>query len=89
MPFRKCAVAARLDGGFGVVFQNDRHANNTVDANGPNITYVPVSAAGAVLSPIAVADFNAGAGHDALQIRRSPRSRPDGRLSSSSASGRR
>ena len=61
------AVAARLDGGFGVVFQNDRHANGTVDANGPNITYVPVSAAGAVLSPIAVADFNAGAGHDALQ----------------------
>src|ERR1044071_2787675 len=38
------AVAARLNGGFGVVFQNDRHANNTVDANGPNITYVPVSA---------------------------------------------
>ena len=61
------AVAERLNGGLGVVFQNDRHANNTVDANGPNITYVPVSAAGAVLSPIAVADFNAGAGHDALQ----------------------
>ena len=61
------AVAARLNGGFGVVFQNDRHANNTVDANGPNITYVPVSAAGAVLSPIGVGDFNAGAGHDALQ----------------------
>ena len=61
------AVAGRLNGGFGEVFQNDRHANNTVDANGPNITYVPVSAAGAVLSPIAVADFNAGAGHDALQ----------------------
>ena len=61
------AVAARLNGGFGVVFQNVRHANNTVDANGPNITYVPVTAAGAVLSPIGVADFNAGAGHDALR----------------------
>jgi FG-GAP-like repeat len=61
------AVAERLDGGFGVVFQNDRHANNTVDANGPNITYVPVSAAGGLLSAIAVGDFNAGAGHDALQ----------------------
>ena len=54
------AVAERLNGGFGVVFQNDRHANSTVDANGPNITYVPVTAAGAVLSPIAVADFNSG-----------------------------
>ena len=50
-----------------MVFQNDRHANGTVDANGPNITYVPVSAAGGLLSPIAVADFNAGVGHDALQ----------------------
>ena len=65
---QKTPVAtARLDGGFGVAFQNERHANNTVDANGPNITYVPLSAAGGVLSPIAVADFNAGAGHDALQ----------------------
>jgi len=61
------AVAERLNGGLGVVFQNERHANNTVDANGPNITYVPVTATGGVLSPIAVADFNAGAGHDALQ----------------------
>ena len=50
-----------------MVFQNDRHANGTVDANGPNITYVPVSAAGGLLSPIGVADFNAGSGHDALQ----------------------
>ena len=61
------AVAERLNGGFGVVFQNDRHANGTVDANGPNITYVPVSAAGGLLSPIGVADFNSGSGHDALQ----------------------
>jgi hypothetical protein len=61
------AVAERLNGGLGVVFQNERHANNTVDANGPNITYVPVTGTGGVLSPIAVADFNAGAGHDALQ----------------------
>ena len=56
------AVAERLNGGFGVVFQNDRHANGTVDANGPNITYVPVSAAGGLLSPIGVADFNSGVG---------------------------
>ena len=61
------AVAERLNGGLGVVFQNDRHANGTVDANGPNITYVPVSAAGGLLSPIGVADFNSGSGHDALQ----------------------
>jgi hypothetical protein len=61
------AVAPRLTGGFGVVFQNDRHANNTADANGPNIVYAPVTAAGAVLPRIAVADFNGGAGHDALQ----------------------
>jgi hypothetical protein len=61
------AVAASSTGGFGVVFQNDRHANNTADANGPNITYVPVSATGAIGSRIAVGDFDAGAGHDALQ----------------------
>ena len=61
------AVAERLNGGFGVVFQNDRHANSTLDANGPNITYVPVSAAGGLLPAIAVADFNGGVGHDALQ----------------------
>src|SRR5262245_58838275 len=61
------AVAPRLDGGLGVVFQNDRHANNSADANGPNIVYAPVTAAGAVLPRIAVADFNGGAGHDALQ----------------------
>ena len=50
-----------------MVFQNDRHANGTVDSNGPNITYVPVSAAGGLLSPIGVADFNSGSGHDSLQ----------------------
>ena len=61
------AVAERLNGGFGMVFQNDRHANGTVDSNGPNITYVPVSAAGGPLSPIGVGDFNSGSGHDALQ----------------------
>src|SRR5262245_35038574 len=61
------AVAPRLTGGFGVVFQNDRHANNSADANGPNITYAPVSATGAIGSRIGVGDFNAGAGHDALQ----------------------
>src|SRR5262245_26917462 len=38
------AVAPRPSGGFGVVFQNARHANGSADANGPNITYVPVSA---------------------------------------------
>ena len=61
------AVAERLNGGFGMVFQNDRHANGTVDSNGPNITYVPVSAAGGTLSPIGVGDFNSGSGHDSLQ----------------------
>ena len=54
------AVAERLNGGFGLVFQNDRHANGTVDSTGPNITYVPVSAAGGLLPPIGVGDFNAG-----------------------------
>jgi hypothetical protein len=58
------AVAARPNSSFGMVFQNERHADGTVDANGPNITYL---AAGGVLSPIAVADFNFGGGHDALQ----------------------
>lgn len=83
------AVAERLNGGFGVVFQNDRHANNTVDANGPNITYVPVSAAGDTLSPIGVGDFNGGVGHERCRTRRSPRSRAGARSSRSSASGRR
>ena len=40
------AVAARSDGGFGVVFANERHADGTVDPNGTNITYRTVSAAG-------------------------------------------
>jgi hypothetical protein len=61
------AVAPRLNGGFGTVFQNARHADFTVDANGPNITYTRVTANGAAAAAIAVADFNAGAGHDALQ----------------------
>jgi hypothetical protein len=61
------AVAPRLNGGFGVTFQNARHVDNSVDANGPNITYRPVSASGALSASLAVADFNAGAGHDALQ----------------------
>ena len=84
------AVAERLNGGFGVVFQNDRHANDTVDANGPNITYVPVSAAGGT----PVADRRRRLQRRSRDMtpcrtRRSPRSRAGGRSSRSSASGRR
>jgi hypothetical protein len=61
------AVAPRLTGGFGAVFQNARHADFSADANGPNITYVRITASGTAAVAVAVADFNAGAGHDALQ----------------------
>ena len=82
------AVAERLNGGRDGL-QNDRHANNTVDANGPNITYVPVSVPGGVFrrspSPISTPER----GMTPCKIRQSPRFRADGRLSRSSASGRR
>src|SRR5262245_18856669 len=42
------ALTPRSDGGFGIVFTNALHADTTNDANGPNITYVPITAAGAV-----------------------------------------
>jgi hypothetical protein len=65
---RMPAVAARLNGSFGVVIQNERHADGNFDSNGRNITYVLVSAAGTIVQePIGVGDFNAGFGHDALQ----------------------
>ncbi len=62
------ALAARPDGGFGVVFTNERHADGTVDPNGTNITYRTVSAAGGLgATALAIADFNGGTGQDALQ----------------------
>jgi hypothetical protein len=63
-------IVARLDGGFAVVFENGRHADNTADTNGPNITYRTVSSSGILGSPpaiLAIGDFNGGAGRDALQ----------------------
>jgi hypothetical protein len=60
------AIAARLDGGAGVVFSNTRHENNTADANGPNINYRTVSATGVLGPTLAIGDFDGGAGHDAL-----------------------
>jgi hypothetical protein len=60
------ALAPRLDGGFGVAFTNQSHADNTADATGPNITYRTVSATGALGTPLAIGDFNFGAGHDQL-----------------------
>src|SRR5262245_16466774 len=59
-------VAARLDGGVGVAFTNERHADATLDANGPNITYRPVTSAGTLGTALAIGDLNGGAGHDAL-----------------------
>ena len=56
------AVAERLNGGFGLIFQNDRHANGSVDSNGPNITYVPVSAAGGALVADRCRRFQLGIG---------------------------
>jgi hypothetical protein len=64
---QKVAAVAPRPNGAGGVFQNDRHANGTVDSNGPNITYVAASADEGLLSPIGVGDFNSGSGHDALQ----------------------
>src|SRR5262245_35264687 len=36
------AVAPRADGGFGIVFTNQRHADVSIDTNPNNITYVRV-----------------------------------------------
>src|SRR5262245_11818425 len=55
-------VAPRNDGGFGIVFTNERHANGTADANGPNITYRTVSATGTLGTALAIGDFDAGVG---------------------------
>jgi hypothetical protein len=49
---------------YGIVFGNERHADGSVDANGPNITY---RAIGSISGPLAIADFDGGLGHDALQ----------------------
>src|SRR5262245_43162179 len=56
------AVAARADGGFGLVFADERKANGTtVDvANGPNITYVPISSTGVRGTALAIGDFDVG-----------------------------
>jgi hypothetical protein len=51
------ALAPRLDGGFGVVFTNESHADNTADTS-LNITYRTVSAAGALGTPLAIADLS-------------------------------
>src|SRR5262249_57483427 len=59
-------IAARLNGGFGIVFTNEQHANGTADSNGPNITYRPVSSTGALGTPLAIGDFDDGLGFDAL-----------------------
>jgi hypothetical protein len=58
-------VAPRSDGGFGIVFMNDHHADGTADANG-NIIYRTVSTAGALGAPLAIGDFAGGTGHDQL-----------------------
>jgi FG-GAP-like repeat len=51
-------VTARPGGGFGIAFTNVLHADGTADANGTNITYVPIAASGQPGLPLAVADFN-------------------------------
>jgi hypothetical protein len=64
------AVAARLDGGLAVVFENDQHADNTSDPNGSNITYRTISSSGSLgpaLAILAIGDLNGGSGHDALR----------------------
>src|SRR5262245_44063165 len=59
------ALAPRLDGGFGVVFTNGSHADNTADPNGTNITYRTVSATGVLGTPLSIGDFDGGGGgHD-------------------------
>src|SRR5262245_7653855 len=53
-------VAARLDGGYGVVFMNQRHADGSIDNTFTNnITYRPVSATGVLGTPIAIGDLDA------------------------------
>jgi hypothetical protein len=60
------AVAPRIDGGFGIVFTNERNPDGSLDANPNNIHYKTVSAAGALGTTIAIADLDGGAGHDSL-----------------------
>ena len=56
-------VAGKLPGGgFGVAFRNEHHADNSVDANPYNITYVRVAANGTLGTPLAIGDFNTGNG---------------------------
>ncbi len=59
-------LAALPGGGFGVVFDNVAHADGSADPNPDNITYVRVSANGALGTPLAIGDFNFGGGHDYL-----------------------
>ena len=60
--------AALPGGGFGVVWTDDHHANTTADATGTDINYQRVNAAGTLVNaPLAIADFNAGTGHDNLE----------------------
>jgi VCBS repeat protein/FG-GAP repeat protein len=61
------AVAALPGGDFGVVFTNERHADGSADVAGSrNITYERVDPNGIQGTPLAIGDFNAGAGHDDL-----------------------
>jgi hypothetical protein len=59
-------VAPRLGGETGIVFTDNSHADGTADPNGPNITYRVISASGSSPNSTAIADFNGGMGHDAL-----------------------
>jgi hypothetical protein len=56
-------AAPLLGGGLGVVFTNQLHADGTSDSTS-NITYVAVAANGSLGTPLAIGDFNAGAGSD-------------------------
>ena len=66
------AAAPLANGAFGIVFTNERHADNGIDANPFNITYKPMTASGSMGAALAIGDFNAGNGTDSLTNRTSP-----------------
>src|SRR5262249_10655958 len=60
------AIAARPGGGSGIVFTNERHADQSPDTRGTNITYRPVAADGTPGTALAIGEFDFGLGHDTL-----------------------
>ena len=73
-------VAARPGGAFGVAFTNVLHADGTADANGSNITYVPINIERHTRRAAGNRRFQRRRRHTTTSsTRRSPRCRPAAR----------